>query len=258
MLRYQDACDAHQRARFMRPDEYRWIRPDAARFLVPGTDPASVYPELKPTETKYSPNQPRVPAGSGRESGRWTDGGGGQSYDARLASSDRPPRLGPAAMHAIMMRAAKRLIEAYRSENGLRDLFGRNEGTVAVSTIDGKDIFGSNPTSPTYTSVDDRAARQMRDTLLEKYPTILDAGDVGRRPNDALFHAETTVLLRAARNNGGTLAGRTLDILVDKEMCPSCDKVLPLVGVEVGNPTVTFTGPKGEMAAMKNGTWITK
>jgi hypothetical protein len=98
----------------------------------------------------------------------------------------------------------------------------------------------------------------MRDTLLEKYPTILNADDVGRRPNDALFHAETTVLLRAARNNGGTLAGRTLDILVDKEMCPSCDKVLPLVGVEVGNPTVTFTGPKGEMATMKNGTWITK
>nr|DAH95280.1 MAG TPA: CdiI immunity protein [Caudoviricetes sp.] len=61
----------------MRPDAHRWIRPDAARFLLPGTDSASVYPALIPAETKYSPNQPRVPKGNGEESGRWTDGGGG-------------------------------------------------------------------------------------------------------------------------------------------------------------------------------------
>lgn len=60
----------------MRPDAHRWIRSDAARFLAPGTDPASVYPALIPVETKYSPNQPRVPAGNGDESGRWTDGRG--------------------------------------------------------------------------------------------------------------------------------------------------------------------------------------
>ena len=83
MSRYQDAFDAHQRARFMRPDAHRWIRRDAARFLMPGTDPASVYPALAPAETKYNPNQPRVPAGNGRESGRWTDGGGGIGSLAR-------------------------------------------------------------------------------------------------------------------------------------------------------------------------------
>ncbi len=77
MSQHQDAFDAHQRARFMRPDAHRWIRPAAAHFLKPSTDPASVYPALIAAETKYSPNQPRVPAGSGRESGRWTDGGGG-------------------------------------------------------------------------------------------------------------------------------------------------------------------------------------
>lgn len=76
MSQHQDAFDAHQRARFMRPDAHRWIRPAAAHFLKPSTDPASVYPALIAAETKYSPNQPRVPAGS-RESGRWTDGGGG-------------------------------------------------------------------------------------------------------------------------------------------------------------------------------------
>jgi polyhydroxyalkanoate synthesis regulator phasin len=31
---------------------------------------------LRRLRLKYSPDQPRVPAGSGRESGRWTDGGG--------------------------------------------------------------------------------------------------------------------------------------------------------------------------------------
>lgn len=69
-----DAYAAHQRQRWMRPDAHRWIRPDAARFLAPGSDVASVFPVLAPAETKYNPNQPRVPKGSGDESGRWTDG----------------------------------------------------------------------------------------------------------------------------------------------------------------------------------------
>ena len=63
----------------MRSDAHRWIRPDAARFLTPGTDPASIYPAL---EHKYSPNQPRVPAGN-PDGGQWTDGGGGATRIAR-------------------------------------------------------------------------------------------------------------------------------------------------------------------------------
>ncbi len=54
MSKYQDAFEAHQRARFMRPDAARWmrpeaprfIRPDVARFLKPGTNPADVFPAL--------------------------------------------------------------------------------------------------------------------------------------------------------------------------------------------------------------------
>ena len=256
MSRYHDAFDAHQRARFMRPDAHRWIRPDAARFLAPGTDPASVYPALIPAETKYSPNQPRVPKGNGDESGRWTDGDGGLSYDARLASSDKPPQLGPAAMHAIMMRAAKRLIEVYRSENGLRDLFGRNEGTVAVSTIDGKDVFGSSSASPTYTSVDRREAEQMRDMLIARYPDVMNTMSIGQMPNDALFHAESNVLLRSARMSGGTLAGRSIDIVVDRKMCNNCEKVLPLLGFELGNPTVTVSDSRGLLGVFRDGAWL--
>ncbi|HEX7791653.1 MAG TPA: hypothetical protein VF467_14140 [Afipia sp.] len=72
----EDAYARHQQARWLREDAHRWVRKDAARFLKPGSDVASVYPAL---ERKYNQNQPRVPAGSGRESGRWTDGSGGGS-----------------------------------------------------------------------------------------------------------------------------------------------------------------------------------
>jgi hypothetical protein len=110
------------RQRWLRHDAHLWIRPDAARFFPPGTDPAVINPTLprKPDaakaaafepelaaevakgyrllavlreevaeiraerkrrralEAKYSPSQPRVPAGDPR-GGQWTDrsGGGG-------------------------------------------------------------------------------------------------------------------------------------------------------------------------------------
>lgn len=60
-------------ARYMRRDLQNWMRPDAGRFLRPGTEQADVFPAL---DRKYSPTQRRVPAGNGRESGRWTDGRG--------------------------------------------------------------------------------------------------------------------------------------------------------------------------------------
>jgi hypothetical protein len=33
-------------------------------------------------------------------------------------------------------------------------------------------------------------------------------------------------------------------------MCYSCDKVLPKIGLELGNPTVTFIGPTGIIGTM--------
>lgn len=42
------------------------------RFLVPGSDPAKIFPAL---DRKFNPNQPRIPAGS-PDGGQWTDGGG--------------------------------------------------------------------------------------------------------------------------------------------------------------------------------------
>jgi hypothetical protein len=200
----------------------------------------------------FNPNQPRVPAGN-PDGGQWTSEGG--STRVRLAVGDKP-RLGRASLAILALEAAKRLIEAYRSENFLRDLFGNNDGTVATTTINGTNILGPSSGLATYTDQDDIAAMELRDTLLEKYPDVLTADNIGRRPNDALFHAETTVLLRAARENGGSLAGQTLEVFVDRPMCRSCDLVLPYVGWELGNPTVTFVGPTGLRKTMRNGRWL--
>jgi hypothetical protein len=212
---------AHQRQRWMLPDPSRWLQPDQSKWLQPDH---SRFQPPQYHEQKYAPNQPRVPAGN-PDGGEWTSGGGAAT---RLAASDKPS-LGPGTMAAIAAQLAKRVIQAYRSENGLWDLFGHKDGTVAVTTINGSDIFGSNSNSPTYTNADRAEAEGLRNNLIENYPDILDADNVGRRPNDALFHAETNVLLRAARENGGTLAGRTLDVFVDNPMCPSCRRVLPYV-----------------------------
>jgi hypothetical protein len=107
----------HQRERWTRPDAHLWVRPDSARFYLPGTDLAEIFPEVarkrdaeqaaeakaitreiealealrdelmeikaelarrrREDEAKYSPSQPRVPAGNPR-GGQWTDRSGGQ------------------------------------------------------------------------------------------------------------------------------------------------------------------------------------
>lgn len=202
----------------------------------------------------FNPQQPRVPAGN-PDGGQWTIEGERSPDRVRLAASDKP-QLGPAALAIIAHELADRLISAYRSENGLWDLFGRKDGTVTVTTFNGSDIFGSNSGSPTYTSIDRGAAEQLRDTLIAKYPDAMDAENVGRRPNDALFHAEVTVLLRAARGNGGTLAGRTIEVFGDRPLCPSCKRILPYIGLELGNPTVTFIDPSGARQTIRDGGWI--
>jgi hypothetical protein len=117
----------------MRHDAHLWIRPDAARWLPPGMDPAEVYPTLarKPDaakaaafeagipagyrllatlreevaslraelkrrrelEAKYSPSQPRVPAGNPR-GGQWTDRSGGQGTVASPSQDTGPSQDG--------------------------------------------------------------------------------------------------------------------------------------------------------------------
>jgi hypothetical protein len=59
-----------------------------------------------------------------------------------------------------------------------------------------------------------------------------------------------------SRQSGGTLAGRALTVFVDAPMCNNCQHVLPYVGLELGNPTVTCVGPRGSTRTMYDGAWV--
>ncbi len=84
----------------------------------------------------YNPNQPRVPAGN-PDGGQWTSAGGG---GPRLAARDKGGS-GPGILFTIALKFFRDLIDAYRSENGLWDLFGQRRGTVTVTTFNGKTYF---------------------------------------------------------------------------------------------------------------------
>jgi hypothetical protein len=62
--------------------------------------------------------------------------------------------------------------------------------------------------------------------------------------------------LRVAKGNGGTLIGQTIEVHVDREMCNSCKLVLPKLGMELGDPRVTFVDRSGARRTMQNGRWL--
>jgi len=153
------------------------------------------------------------------------------------------------------------LISLYRAQNSRLDLFGNptwapNDGVVGVTIFDGLPIVGTNTEAPTYSEHDKLTANQVRDAAVAKYPEQLATENLGRIPNNAFYHAEATVLFRTARANGGSLFGRELTVHTDTVMCStSCPTVLPILGLELGNPRVTFVDPRGERRTMHNGKW---
>lgn len=137
MSNHESLFEAAQRARWLRPDAYRWIRPDAARFLAPGTDPASVFPAL---QRKFSPDQPRVPAGN-PDGGQWTDGGGGGGgiNDPRVLSDATPDGIRPYEQYAqnLDKRPVDLREEEARGGHALREHVGKtDEELLASTTID--------------------------------------------------------------------------------------------------------------------------
>lgn len=152
-------------------------------------------------------------------------------------------------------------IRAYRTITGMPDIGNRpasrsSDGTVAFTTLDDMPIFGVNSNSPAYTASDQAAAEAMRNRLVGLYPGVMRQDNLGWKPNNALFHAEANALFRAAGAHGGSLSGRTLTIRVDRELCGSCEVVLPKVGIELGNPTVTVIDGRGITWIMRDGIWI--
>lgn len=142
-------------------------------------------------------------------------------------------------------------MDAFRRQQGL-DLIGdpiwsREQNSVSTCQVDGIPYIGVNSQALTYSDRDNTAAEQIRDSLIQSYPSRMNTDNIGQFPNNAVFHAEATCLLRAARANGGTLAGKVIEVHVDREMCRSCKQILPYIGLELGNPTVTFKDPRGRV-----------
>ena len=128
--------------------------------------------------------------------------------------------------------APRQLIENYRHAHNSRDLLGyetwpRNQNTVAVARIGRIAVVGPSSGAPPYTARDRIAAQRAVDTLVIRHPDVMNRVNIGGRPNDALYHAEATVLLRASRINGGSLAGQRFEVHTDRPMCRSCEAVLP-------------------------------
>lgn len=172
-----------------------------------------------------------------------------------------PPLTPPSAASTPQPIDGPAWIETYRIVHARRDLFGKVTGlrrndTVAVTELDGRPLFGVNSLASTYTAADRATAQRAVDALVRKYPGVMSTGNIGHAPNDALFHAESTILLRAVQANGGSLAGRSLTIYVDRDICRSCRTVLPKLGLELGNPTVIFVGPADTVQSMRNGGWV--
>src|SRR5262245_5703636 len=126
------------------------------------------------------PNQPRVPAGH-PDGGEWTDderwAGSHWSKDRRsrlwgalqLAAAERLPRN----PRALALSLAKRAIEAIYRELASWDLFGEHnpdDVTVAVTTIDGKDLRGTSSDYGDWTAVDDAEAYRLRAIVVRRFP----------------------------------------------------------------------------------------
>lgn len=126
--------EARERARWMRPDAACFIRLDAARFLKPGTRVEDVFPM---PARKYSPNQPRVPAGSGREIGQWTSGSGALSDAETLADTD-PENISAGEQYANVIRVC---IASGISRS--KDRWGNQSYTVTYDCAGGNSITKS-------------------------------------------------------------------------------------------------------------------
>lgn len=165
--------------------ELKWLR-DALRF------DRALHDHMFALKYGYNPAQPCD------EIGRWVDTGSGQ---VRLATSD-VPQVGPKSKLAIAIAVARQAIKLFRDRNLLHDMFGVKEGTVTYTEINNAALYGINSDSPEYKDRDMIAAEQLRGELIARYPQAMARENIGQLPNNAVFHAETTVLLRAARENG--------------------------------------------------------
>jgi hypothetical protein len=222
---------------------------NSTRFAASGLAPR----RAARRKANFNPSQLRIPAGS-EGAGRWTD-------DAQITLvADKPSSPRRFGRRGAVVEILRLAIETFSKENLLRNLFGETVPVVAVTSLDDRHVFGLNSDisdfSSLYTDKDRALADQFRDSMVVKYPDDMSRGNIGWAPNDALYHAEATVLLRAWEQNDRTLEGKELLVVVNRKMCDtSCPTVLPLLGLELGNPRITFVDDKSRVRIMKDGKW---
>jgi hypothetical protein len=87
MATIKQAVLDYELKRWMRPDAHRFLHPDWRRFWNAGHEDDPVYRFYESIERKFSPSQPRVPAGV-PEGGQWTsEGGDGDSSNGRASEN---------------------------------------------------------------------------------------------------------------------------------------------------------------------------
>jgi hypothetical protein len=90
MTAFNNAAAERQRKRWMRPDAHLYVRPDAVLWQQPNQQ-LWQRPDL--AECKYSPDQPRVPAGSHEGGQRTSEGSTGRIRLAGEIPTDDPPEI---------------------------------------------------------------------------------------------------------------------------------------------------------------------
>lgn len=91
--------------------------------------------------------------------------------------------------------------DEFRDSVGMPTLGGvparrKSDGTVARAVMDGRIVYGVNSDSPDYTPFDFASAVALRQQLLLYDSDVMSVNNIGQKPNDALFHAESTSIMR--------------------------------------------------------------
>ena len=84
----------------------------------------------------------------------------------------------------------------------------------------------------------------------------MNTKDIGQRPNDAVFHAETNLLLRAARSSGGTLESQSLEVFLIEICVGVAQPSYPMLASRSAILQSPSWGPTGLSRTMRNGAWI--
>ena len=108
----------------------RWMRPDWRRFWKSGYENDPLYKEYERIERKFSPDQPRMPAGAS-EGGQWTSvsGAGGQSGSQGQPSKTTPQKVPAAPKTRIASRISPQRKAECEEQLRLDEFICRTVGT---------------------------------------------------------------------------------------------------------------------------------